>query len=199
MPEYNNIQTSQKIENESISIIIEKYIFFLQTIGVNSDKIFQDLRNFKLEFEDHFPYIYITTEKQITTYSEIPVIPHLTFFRNENEYFAVYELLIETENIYDYSKFKYKSTILNFIENLCVDMSKSFKNSSIFFTDEMQDSIEIENEWNGNNINWEFDLAIIPVQNMNNNKIINLDFRQIKNTSYNEFYNSKKFEKKQIR
>ena len=52
MPEYNNIQTCQIIENNNPISIFENYISFLKKIGINNRNIFEDLRAFELKFED---------------------------------------------------------------------------------------------------------------------------------------------------
>ena len=166
MPEYNNIQTCQIIENNNPISIFENYISFLKKIGINNRNIFEDLRAFELKFEDDFPFVYFMKERELTKYSTIPVIPYLSFYRDNNKYYAICQLLIETERIFNYQISKYTSETLKFIENISIEMFKSFKDSPIFFTDEIQDSIEIEKKWKSKIDNdFEFDIAIIPMKN----------------------------------
>jgi len=68
MPEYNNIQTCQIIENNNPISIFENYINFLKNIGINNCTVFEDLIAFELKFEEDFPFVYFMKDKELTKY-----------------------------------------------------------------------------------------------------------------------------------
>ncbi|MGB4774242.1 MAG: hypothetical protein WBP45_03645 [Daejeonella sp.] len=171
MPELSNIQTFEKIEGSNFKPTLERFCKVLKNIELWNDKIKEEFENFKWKVEDNgFVYSSIT---QLGYYasklSKIKIRPYFIIYTYDidgtfKDNWICCELLINTEELQNIENGQFHNRTYELIKDLAIEMQKEFKQTGIYFTDEVQDAEDFEGiRYNDFKKLWQFDYALIPV------------------------------------
>ena len=191
MPELNQIQTYEKINDSDYKPTIECFSRVLHNIGLWTKEVENAFERFEWEVEDDgFVYSSITQVSPI--FSEVlnveirPWVMVYTIKIDDafKDYWISCEFLIETEKLRSFENGEFYDTTYQLVKFLTSEMQKEFKQTGIYFTDEVQDGKDFNGIINNDSMKlWQFDYALIPftLENLYNDKPKNYSIRKSEN------------------
>ena len=170
MPELSNIQTYEKLFNHDFQPTIDKFAKVLKQIDLWNEEIEFAFKSFGRDVEEngigyssiHVPDFYKTK------YSNVLVRPSAMVYSKEvhdsfSDNWISCELFIETEELESYETKEYYSQTYDLIKNLAKEFAEEFKDTGVYFTNEMQDGEDFDGIiMKDQNKLWQFDYALIP-------------------------------------
>jgi hypothetical protein len=170
MPELSNIQTYEKLIGEDYQPTLDRFKTVLQQIHLWNDEVKQAFDEFVWKVEDDgLVYSSIQVGHFLTKFSNIPIRPLVLVYtpaidKTIKDNWIVCDLLIEAEKLRSFETGDYNKTTYDFVKALASEMHKEFKQTGVYFTDEVQDGQDFDGFRNVNKEKlWQFDYAIIPL------------------------------------
>ncbi len=169
MPEYSQIQTYIKYNEETFNEVLIKARDLFLEFGINKNLLDNWIKDISWKVEDNgFVYTGCNFKPQkincLNTDIELQICPLISGFLPEEFYYVVkIELLFHTDEI-EYSRTnKLTKEIGQIIWKSLNKFWDYFKETGIYFTDEAQDGRALDTIHSNNSKDlYEFDLAIIP-------------------------------------
>jgi hypothetical protein len=170
MAELSNIQVYEKIDDSNFRPILDRFCNVLKSIDLWNGEIKTAFDNFEWKVEDScFVYSSITQlghfASKLSSVKMRPLVmvytPAIdaTFKGN----WICCELLIETEELRNFTDGQFHSHTYDLVKALAFEMQKEFKQTGIYFTDEVQDGSDFDGiRRNDLTKLWRFDYALIP-------------------------------------
>jgi hypothetical protein len=171
MPELSNIQTYEKIDGSYFKPTLNRFSNVLKSIGLWNDEIEKTFDNFEWKAEDNgFVYSSINQPGHFTSkLSDLKILPQVMVYtpaidKTFKDNWISCDLLIEAEELRNFSNGQYHSYTYDLIKSLAIEMQKEFKQTGIYFTDEVQDGSDFDGIRENNKKKlWQFDYALIPL------------------------------------
>lgn len=171
MPELSNIQTYEKIDGSNFRPTLDRFCYVLKSIGLWNDEIRLAIENFEWNVDDNgFVYSSITQIGYFTSkLSGIKIRPLVTVYtpaidKSFKSNWISCDLLIEAEDLRSFNNGQFYNHTYALIKSLTIEMNKAFKQTGIYFTDEVQDGSDFDGirTYDKEKL-WQFDYALIPL------------------------------------
>jgi len=162
MPELCYIQTYEKIVGSKYRPTLDRFCNVLKNIDLWNDEIKEAFDNFDWNDEEKsFTYSAISQLGYFTSkLSGVQIRPCVIL--NSDNWISC-NFLIDADELRSFA-YGFHIYTYDLVKRLVFEMQKEFKQTGIYFTDEIQDGLEFE----GINCNnpaklWQFDYAVIPL------------------------------------
>jgi hypothetical protein len=168
MPELSNIQTFEKLNGTDYKPPLAKFEFVLKRIGLWNEEIEKEFNGFEWKVEDNgFVYSSITQAQHFkTNFSDVKVRPLVMIYTpaidsSFKDNWITCDLLLKT---WDLRQGDYFEKSYDLVETLTCEMFKEFKQTGVYFTDEVQDGQDFKGlRTNDKTKLWQFDYALLPL------------------------------------
>ena len=183
MPEYSQIQTYIKYNEQTFNEVLMKARDLYIEFGINKNLLENQIKDISWKVEDNgFVYTRCDFETQkiklLNTDIELQIRPLISGFSSKEFKDVVkIELLFHTDEIVNFKTNKFTKEIGHVIWKVINKFWDYFKETGIYFTDEAQDCMALDAIHSNNSKDlYEFDLAIIPNKYEDLYKNISTDF-----------------------
>ncbi|MGQ3013371.1 MAG: hypothetical protein ACT6QS_06675 [Flavobacteriales bacterium] len=169
MPDLSNIQTYERINGSDFSSVAERFASVLRNIDLWNAEIAETFTRAEWKEENGFVFSSLAQFGYfLSVYYGITIRPHVCIYTPAvdsifTDTWMECSLLIEAEQLRRAADGAFYPHTYDLVKTISLAMHREFKQTGIYFTDEMQDGSDFEGITSNDKTKlWQFDYALVP-------------------------------------